>query len=571
MKALGKTIANLIAIALVLPFGISNSRAEGSSAIDSYQPYTANIQGVGNIWKGNIPSSLTFPSDKSSITLSFPIEGLLPYKTLSDRATGVEVEFDLWSSAGQEIASKNIYSSSWNPVGPETLVEITLFKSDLFGDFTFIIKTQYELSTNGLLTRFLETSTRIPLKIKGIDIPKTKPTGALIEVSEDFTANIATVGNIWKGKIPTRISYPLATSYQYVYFDIEGLLPYSTLADRATGVEVEFELWSSKGKKIADETVYTFDWNPIGPLTQVALRLSEADAIGNHTLIIRTIYEVSTTGLLTRYLKQEEKRNLTIISRKKAQAITFKQIADTSIEKGNVYLYSSDLSSTEYSLNPVLVSQSPSVCSVSEKQIKLLSVGLCSITASQPGNDSIAAAAPVTVSFRVLQGRPKTPTSITATRQGSNITYSLGDVYEQGTQFEVGISHIITASLSPSSSYSFYSPVLWKTSSSSTFTMTGDEIKTYLDRMVLSYPLSDAVVLVRIRAKNDLGVSDWSNGVYSYARDLGISGSSSSGGSSANSSGSSGTGYTTITCVKGKVVKKISAISPKCPKGYKKR
>jgi predicted GTPase len=28
---------------------------------------------------------------------------------------------------------------------------------------------------------------------------------------------------------------------------------------------------------------------------------------------------------------------------------------------------------------------------------------------------------------------------------------------------------------------------------------------------------------------------------------------------------------TTITCTRGKIVKKITAINPKCPKGYKKR
>jgi hypothetical protein len=31
------------------------------------------------------------------------------------------------------------------------------------------------------------------------------------------------------------------------------------------------------------------------------------------------------------------------------------------------------------------------------------------------------------------------------------------------------------------------------------------------------------------------------------------------------------TAKTAITCVKGKAVKKVSGVNPKCPKGYKKR
>ena len=123
--------------------------------------------------------------------------------------------------------------------------------------------------------------------------------------SQAVIGSVETVPNIWKGDVPTKIGYPAGTYSQKLEFPIEGLLPYKTLADRATGVEVEFEVWSQAGKKIAYDTVYTFDWNPVGPKTLVSMYLSESDAIGNHTMLIRTIYELSTTGLLTRYLKSE--------------------------------------------------------------------------------------------------------------------------------------------------------------------------------------------------------------------------------------------------------------------------
>jgi hypothetical protein len=122
------------------------------------------------------------------------------------------------------------------------------------------------------------------------------------------------VGQIWKGKIPTKISYPAGSSSQKLEFQIQGILPQSVLGNRATGTDVEFEIWSDAGKKIASDTVYSSDWNPVGPNTLVSMYLYESEAIGTHTMIVRTIYELSTTGLLTRYLKTEQRFTVRIIS-----------------------------------------------------------------------------------------------------------------------------------------------------------------------------------------------------------------------------------------------------------------
>jgi hypothetical protein len=546
---------------MVLALTVSHiqvANAADNAGITSTQRYTANIPGVGDIWKSDIPKAISFPSDKSSVELEFPIQGILPYKTLSDRATGVDIDFELWTSAGEKIASRNVYSSVWNPVGPDTLISLTLFKNDLFGELFFVVSTQYKVSTTGLLSRYLSTQTKIPLTISGINIPAAKATGAVIDAAENFTGSIPSVGNIWKGSIPSRISYPLSSSYQYVYFTIQGLLPYSSLADKATGVEVEFELWNSKGKKVADETVYSFDWNPIGPNTLVGLRLREEDAIGNHTLIIRTIYEVSTTGLLTRYLEQEEKRQITIVSRKKDQTIQFKQLADTSLEKGSVSLYSSDLSSSEYSLTPLLRSTTPSVCSSKDRSITLISSGTCTLVASHPGTDTIGSAADVSMSFKVLAGKPRTPQSFTATRAGTSINYAVSDIYDPGTSLDISISPILNPTASPTSSFSYYGPAVWKTVSSTNFSITGDDLNSYFNGIILPYPRFKSVVLIRVRATNGLGTSDWSTGIYSFVKDFGIV-ETSAGLSKA----------TTITCVKGKLTKKVTAEKPKCPSGYK--
>lgn len=554
-----KNLTLLVALTLMVAL-LPGAKAADTAGIISTQKYTASISGVGDVWKSDIPNSVAFPADKSYIELEFPIQGILPYKTLSDRATGVDVEFELWTSAGAKIASRSVYSSVWNPVGPDTLISLTLFKDDLYGELVLVVTTEYKTSTTGLLSRYLSTQTKIPFTISGIAIPASKATGAVIDASEDFMGNIASVGNIWKGKIPTRISYPLASSYQYVYFTIQGLLPYSSLADKATGVEVEFELWNSKGKKIADETVYSFDWNPIGPNTLVGLRLSEDDAIGNHTLIIRTIYEVSTTGLLTRYLEQEDKRQITVISRKKDQIIKFKQVPDTSLEKGTINLYSTDLSSSEYSLTPILRSSTPSVCTTTDRSITLITSGTCTLVASHPGSDTIGSAAEVSMSFKVLAGKPKTPTQFTGSRDGTSINYTVSDTFDPGTSFDVSISPILNPTSSPTSPYSYYGPAVWKTVASSNFTLTGDELNSYFNGIILPYSKFKSVVLIRVRATNSLGSSDWSTGIYSFVKDFGIV--DSSGGAAR---------ATTITCIKGKVTKKVTAVNPKCPSGYKKK
>lgn len=162
-----------------------------------------------------------------------------------------------------------------------------------------------------------------------------------ITESSDYTAVVEVVGQVWKGKIPTRISYPAGTSSQKLEFPIQGILPHSVLGNRATGTDVEFEIWSDTGKKIAYDTVYSSDWNPVGPNTLVSMYLYEADAIGTHTMIVRTIYELSTTGLLTRYLKSEQRFTINITSARKPATV---DLTGGSYETGGVSVSFSPLS-----------------------------------------------------------------------------------------------------------------------------------------------------------------------------------------------------------------------------------
>ncbi|HEX5145576.1 MAG TPA: hypothetical protein VFV85_01030, partial [Conexibacter sp.] len=79
------------------------------------------------------------------------------------------------------------------------------------------------------------------------------------------------------------------------------------------------------------------------------------------------------------------------------QTITFAQPSDTRVDQGPIALSSSASSGLAVSF----VSNSGSVCTVSGSSVTLVAAGTCSITASQAGNATYAAALPVTRTFQV--------------------------------------------------------------------------------------------------------------------------------------------------------------------------
>ena len=165
----------VILLCLPLLFNNTNPASAAGLTIDSTIEVTPEITGVGQIWKGDIPTSVSFPDDSYSEKLDFPISGVLPISVLADRATGVEVEFEIWSDLGVKLASQTIYSFSWNPVGPKTMVSMYLTKNDgIYGKHTMLITTSYTTSTTGLLSRYLKDEKRIPIEIKKI-LPKRIP------------------------------------------------------------------------------------------------------------------------------------------------------------------------------------------------------------------------------------------------------------------------------------------------------------------------------------------------------------------------------------------------------------
>jgi hypothetical protein len=163
MRAFSKLIT-IIALLSNLIFTQSASGASDVLSVVSSTPYTGNIDAVGDIWRGNIPTKVVYPSGSFSMKLEFPIQALLPYSVVGNRSTGTEVEFEIWSSSGKKIAYDTVYSFDWNPVGPNTLVSMYVYEADANTTHTMIVRTMYELSTNGLLTRYLKSEKTFPIQ-----------------------------------------------------------------------------------------------------------------------------------------------------------------------------------------------------------------------------------------------------------------------------------------------------------------------------------------------------------------------------------------------------------------------
>jgi hypothetical protein len=121
-------------------------------------------------------------------------------------------------------------------------------------------------------------------------VPVSAADSPEIVAKSPYTATISKVGDIWKGDVPSKVTYPTGSYSAYIEFPINGIVPIAKLRDGLTGVTVDFEIWNSKGKKIGYDTVYTSDWNPVGPDTLVSIYISEADALGTHSLLIRTAF-----------------------------------------------------------------------------------------------------------------------------------------------------------------------------------------------------------------------------------------------------------------------------------------
>jgi len=309
----------LIAILVLQFFVLPQTATAATTTVLTETTLTPSITGVGNIWTGKVPTKVSFPTSSYCTNLEFSIQGLLPISILADRALGVSVEFELWSAAGAKTAYDTIYSSSWNPTGPNTAVSISL-PYQCAGTFTMIVRTIYETKTDGLLTSYLKDEKRLPVELIGGGTQTSNV--ASVQASKPYTANIAAIGDIWSAAIPSAVTLVDGSYSSYLEFQVTALQPYADLANRSTGTSIEFEIWDTSGKQVASDTLSAYDWNPIASNTLASIYLGSDVNPGTYSFVFRTIYRTSSDGLLSRYLKAESNGTLTIAGKTRPKAIT---------------------------------------------------------------------------------------------------------------------------------------------------------------------------------------------------------------------------------------------------------
>jgi hypothetical protein len=193
---------------------------------------------------------------------------------------------------------------------------------------------------------------------------------------------------------------------------------------------------------------------------------------GKHTMLISTNYTTSTTGLLSRYLKDEKKHSIEIVK------VLPRKIPDTPVARGTWQ-------------NGVYE-----------------------------------------VDFEPIEANP--PVS----------------------KYVLTLASLKSPTLPPTQTINYNNRSIVLESQGEKFSLTQRDVERYLlgSNAIASTP----VVLVRVEAVNDVGYSTLSPGVYIDLKSFGLD-------------KSAGKVKTTINCVKGKLSKKVTAVNPKCPTGYKKK
>ena len=127
------------------------------------------------LWSGNVPTSIQAVYDKYQTCqyLKFPIQAALPYQTMREDVT---VKFDIWTAAGEKVASDSVSYSEWNPLDGPTMVSWLECGDWLsVGTQNIVITTEQTLSTNGLLSRYVSGTQTFPFTIAAVTPPTTVP------------------------------------------------------------------------------------------------------------------------------------------------------------------------------------------------------------------------------------------------------------------------------------------------------------------------------------------------------------------------------------------------------------
>ena len=469
--------------------------------------YFGNVKQVGDIWKGAIPTEVTLPTSGYSKEIQFQIEGLIAYKTLASKSLGVQVEFEIWSDDGEKIGYETIYPSDWNPVGPKTLVRISLPSQNVSGVHTLLIRTIYETNTNGLQTSYWEGKTSQKLKVNGGN-PTAYEEHRVLE-TVPMTASITGVGSIWSGSVPSKIALSSSTYASKINWQLQAILPYSVLADRSTGTEVEFEVWSKAGEKVMTEDISPYDWSPVGNKTLAKMNIWSTVVAGTYTMIVRTIYKTNSNGLLSQYLKDEKTFSFVVVeSGKIGEAAYF---GDMRLSQKSIPGIAARFSSNNKT-SPILVtSKTPLTCDITNGDLLLLRKGNCVLVANQKGAGALYDSTPFEVEFEILSSPPSKILSISTqdSSEGIKATWSAPLSDEKITKYEIGFSASTAPDLQPATSSSYSEFVVKESTSETRFTISPERIYAFLRSNTQSANLRGFHFRISVRAVSDSGTAEF--------------------------------------------------------------
>lgn len=134
------------------------------------------VETYGPLWTGQVPTGVRIPVPKSTyssscVELIFTIQAALPPEQMKD----VDVDFEVWSTGGVKAMNGGVWGySEWNPSGGPTQVDLLTCDPLPDGTYNLFVTTKYELSTNGLISRYVDGKQTLPFTVARAKYVKCK-------------------------------------------------------------------------------------------------------------------------------------------------------------------------------------------------------------------------------------------------------------------------------------------------------------------------------------------------------------------------------------------------------------
>jgi len=140
-----------------------------------YKYTDGHVETSPALWTGSVPTGVRVPVPKDAYTscldLTFGVQAALP----ADQMKDVDVSFEVWSTNGTKVMSDSILGfMDWNPGGGPTQISMTTCDPLPDGTYNLFVTTKNELSTNGLISRYVEGKVTLPFQVTNASFVKCK-------------------------------------------------------------------------------------------------------------------------------------------------------------------------------------------------------------------------------------------------------------------------------------------------------------------------------------------------------------------------------------------------------------